>query len=96
MLVGGLFIYGKKITEKEFFLRRFTMQSIDAFLLLSAVSFISKAESSGAKVDEWKAYLEYYISVLNARGKQQTRVRPDTMERIHGKVFNIINRGDKV
>jgi alkylation response protein AidB-like acyl-CoA dehydrogenase len=96
MLVAGLLIYGKKITEREFFLRRITIQSVDAFLLLSAVSFILKAESSGSKADDWRAYLEYYMSLINAPGNRKARIRPDNLERKHSKVFSLINRQDKV
>ncbi len=96
MLVAGPFAYGKKITEREFFLRRVTGQSIDAFLLLSAVSFIMKAEDSGSNTHDWRSYLEYYMALLNSRGKKQSRIRPDRMERMHARVFSMINREKKV
>ncbi len=95
MLVAGLFVYGKKITEREFFLRRVTSQSVDAFLLLSAVSFIMKSETSGSNAQDWRAYLEYYMALMKSYGKRQSRIRPDKMEKIHAKVFSMINRGKK-
>ena len=90
MLVAGMFLYGKRITEKEFFLRRITVQSIDAFLLLSAAAYIKKAVDSGRNVDDWKAYLEYYIALIGARRRKETRIRPDYLERMHHRVFGIL------
>ena len=95
MLVAGILTYGKKVVEREFFLRRVTMQSIDAFLLLGAAAYIKKAESTGGNADDWRAYLEYFISLVNARNKNEGRIRPGNMERTHGKAFGIINRRKK-
>ena len=96
MLLAGLIAYGKKVTEREFFLRRVTNLSIEVFLLLSAASFIIKAESAGSDVKEWMAFLEYYMSVIDVNRKRETRVRPDSMEQMHAKVFGIINRHKQV
>ena len=95
MLVAGILTYGNKITGREFLLRRITRQSIDGFLLLSAVSFILKAESMGYNANNWRLYLEYYLSLISRRGKRESRIRPDNMERAHRKVFSAINSQKK-
>ncbi|MGD9161502.1 MAG: acyl-CoA dehydrogenase family protein [Desulfobacteraceae bacterium] len=95
MLVAGVLTYGKKVTEREFFLRRITLRSIDAFLLMSAVSYITKAESMRYNVNNWRLYLEYYIYLTAGKGKRESRIRPDNMERAHRKVFSAINRHEK-
>ncbi len=92
MLAAGLFVYGRKITQSEFFLRRITGMSIDAFLLLSSMAYIKKCESAGVNMDDCRAYLEYYMALINARGSRDSRIRRNNLEKIHAKVFDIINR----
>jgi acyl-CoA dehydrogenase family protein 9 len=92
MLVAGLFLYGKNITRREFYLRRITHMSIQAFNLISAISFIEKNKKEGVDVSQYIGYLEYYLADIRSNVRSLGRVRPDKKEKMHHVVFITITK----
>lgn len=92
MLVAGLFLYGKNITRREFYLRRITHMSIQAFNLISAISFIEKNKKEGVDVSQYIGYLEYYLAEVRSETRRLGRVRPDKKEKMHHVVFSNMNK----
>ena len=62
LLISGLILYGKGVTEHEFYLRRVTQLSVEILNLLGSVAFIKKADDEGFNINEYKLFLEYYIA----------------------------------
>lgn len=92
MLVAGLFLYGRNIIRREFYLRRITHMSIQAFNLISAISFIEKNKKEGMNVSQYIGYLEYYLADIRSNIRRLGRVRPDKKEKMHHVVFSNITK----
>ena len=86
MLLVGLLLYGRKIYEKQFYLRRITHLSLDLFATLAMLSRIDSARQKGLVVADDLNLLDYFVSAAkNARSTDRFR-RGLRHERIHAKV----------
>ena len=68
MLLAGLIYYGRDVSKREFFLRRITDLSIQAFLLISSLAFIEKRRGEGGDIGEHVNFLEYYMAEIQPLG----------------------------
>ncbi len=91
MLLAGLIYYGRDVSKREFFLRRITDLSMQAFLLISSLAFIEKRRGDGGDIGEYLNFLEYYMAEIQPLGCRASRVRPDLKEKLHHKVFKAID-----
>lgn len=94
MILAGMMHYGRGVLKREFFLRRVTDLSVQAFILISSIAFIDKTRQEGDDINEYLEYLtflEYYLAEIQTPGCGATRVRPDLKEKRHHKVFKALN-----
>ncbi len=91
MLLAGLIYYGGDVSKREFFLRRVTDLSVQAFLLLSSIAFIHKMRLEGCDIGESLNFLAYYLADIQSPACGASRVRPDLKEKLHHKVFEALN-----
>ncbi len=61
MLLLGIFLYGKKVGEREFFLRRVTTLSLYTFGILSVLAKISKDLKAGVRNSSNLNLLRYLL-----------------------------------
>ena len=86
MLLAGLLLYGKKISEKQFYLRRITHLSLDLFATLAMLSRIETARQKGRRVADELDLLDYFVSAAK-KARRADRFRSGLRhERIHAKV----------
>jgi len=86
--------YGGSVFKREFYLRRVTDLSVQAFILISSIAFIDKTRQEGLDIHEYLEYLnflEYYLAEIQSPGCRASRVRPDLKEKLHHKVFKTLN-----
>jgi hypothetical protein len=86
MLIAGLLLYGRKLSEKQFYLRRITHLSLDLFATLALLSRIETARLRGRSVADDLNLLDFFVSAAkNARRADSFR-SAFRRERIHAKV----------
>lgn len=91
MLVFGLIEYGKKIGQKEFFLRRISTLSVYCFGLLSALAKLSADRRAGRINAEDIRLLSYLIEEAKA-ARSTSRYFFDTKrERLIGEIFGMLS-----
>ncbi len=91
MLLGGMVYYGGNVVKREFFLRRVTDLSVEAFILLSALAFIEKMGNEGRNIWNSIDFLEYYLAEIKSSPAGARRIRPGLKERLHHKVFKFLD-----
>jgi acyl-CoA dehydrogenase family protein 9 len=91
MLLAGLIYYGKNVLKREFYLRRVTNLSIQAFILISSIAFIDKTRQEDGDIDKYLNFLEYYLAEIQSPACKTSRVRPDLKEKLHHKIFKTLN-----
>lgn len=91
MLLAGMIYYGRNVLKREFYLRRITNLSVQAFNLICSLAFIDRTRRDGGDVGEFLDFLEYYLADIQSQAYRTSRVRPDWKEKIHHKVFKGLN-----
>ena len=94
MLLAGMIYYGGSVLKREFYLRRVTDLSVQAFILISSIAFIDKTRQEGNDINEYLEYLnflDYYLAEIQTPRRSASRVRPDLKEKLHHKVFKALN-----
>jgi len=91
MLLAGMIYYGRNVLKREFYLRRVTNLSVQAFILFSSIAFIDKTRQEGGNIGGYLDFLEYYLAEIQSPSYRTSRVRPDLKERLHHKVFKELN-----
>lgn len=89
LLAHGLRSYGKKITDREFYLRRMTKLSLSAFSLVASVASL-KSRYNGEYSEEDLALLEYLRAEAVEVQQQYGSRRQTPRERAHARVFETI------
>jgi acyl-CoA dehydrogenase family protein 9 len=87
LLHAGLLIYGKRIHNKQFFLRRLTTLSLYLFGLISVLAKIDAAEKVGADVSEDLKVLEYLVEEAREVRRGNKSLFPSRREALHKKIF---------
>ncbi|GBE14137.1 MAG TPA: hypothetical protein ENH32_00985 [Proteobacteria bacterium] len=91
----GLLFYGKKITAKEFFLRRITYLSLDCYGLLAMLARIGDDQEKGRDVTESVHRLAYFNGEAMKAGKVNRRLFTRRSERLHRDVYSdLLGAGD--
>ena len=91
MLLAGMVYYGKTVFKREFYLRRATNLSIQAFILISSISLIDQMIQKGSDVGEYLGFLDYYMADIKPSERNASRVRPDAREKLHHTLFEALN-----
>jgi len=87
LLLVGLLIYGKRIQQKQFFLRRLTNLSIYLFGILSVLAKIDAEQKMGRDVSEDQKILAYFVEEALQVRKNNTRLISSKQEALHKKIF---------
>jgi acyl-CoA dehydrogenase family protein 9 len=87
MLCVGMLIYGKKIQNKQFFLRRLTNLSLYLFGIISVLAKIDAAQKMGRDVSEDLKILAYFVEEARQVRKDNARLLRSKKEALHRKIF---------
>ncbi|MDH4205287.1 MAG: acyl-CoA dehydrogenase family protein, partial [Desulfobacteraceae bacterium] len=87
LILVGLIIHGRKITEKQFFLRRITFLSFYLYGLLALTARLSSKQKDGSDLSEEMDILAYFIEEACSYQRHNGTIRASFMERLHKCVF---------
>lgn len=87
MLHAGFLIYGNKIEEKQFFLRRITNLSLYLYAILSMLARLDAEEKMGKDVSEDLELLDYFLEEARQSRKRNKGLFQNRQEALHKKVF---------
>ena len=87
MLHAGLLIYGRKIEDKQFFLRRITTLSLYLYATLSVLARLEAEEKTGKDVSEDLKLLDYFLEEARQSRKRNKGLFQPRQEALHKKVF---------
>ena len=92
LLLTGLLIYGNKMVNKQFFLRRITNLSLYLYGLVAVLAKVDAAEKMGRDVSEDLGLLAYFLEEARQARKHDKRLFISRQDSLHKKVFkNIIS-----
>jgi acyl-CoA dehydrogenase family protein 9 len=87
LLCVGMLIYGRKIQNKQFFLRRLTNLSLYLFGIISVLARIDAQRKMGKDVSEDLTILAYFVEEARQVRKDNTRLLRSRKEALHRKIF---------
>jgi acyl-CoA dehydrogenase family protein 9 len=87
LLHAGLLVYGKRIHNNQFFLRRLTTLSLYLFSLISVLAKIDAAQKVGADVSEDLEVLDYLAEEARQARRGNKRLFRSRREALHKKIF---------
>ena len=87
MLHAGILLHGKKVLDKEFFLRRVTTLSVYLYGILAVLARLEAARKAGRDVTGERLLLDYFLAEARQVKKLNARVLPSKQESLHGKIF---------
>ena len=87
LLQVGLLIYGKRIQNREFFLRRLTNLSLYLFGIVSVLAKIDAEQKMGRDVSEDLQILAYIVEEALQVRKDNRRLLNSRQESLHKKIF---------
>ena len=90
LLLAGLLIYGKKIQNREFFLRRLTNLSLYLFGIVAVLAKIDAEQKMGRDVSEDLKILAYFVEEARQVRKDSTHLLRSRQEAVHKKIFRDI------
>ena len=90
LLQVGLLIYGKRIQNREFFLRRLTNLSLYLFGIVSVLAKIDAEQKMGRDVSEDLKILAYFVEEARRVRRDNTRLLSSRQEVLHKKIFQDI------
>ena len=93
LLFVGLLMYGKKVFEREFFLRRITNLSLYMFGILAALARIDAERRAGRPVRADLNILTYFVEEARRIRRQDRGLRPNRLEQAHAAVARDIISG---
>jgi acyl-CoA dehydrogenase family protein 9 len=90
LLHAGLVIYGKKIQNEQFFLRRTTNLSLHLYGLVAVLAKIDGAQKMGRDISEDLRILSYFLEVARQSRKRDKRLFRSRKEALHKNVAKSI------
>jgi acyl-CoA dehydrogenase family protein 9 len=87
LILAGLMIHGRKITEKQFFLRRITFLSVYLYGLLAITARLSSKQKEGSDLSEDMDILVYFMGEARSYQRQNGIIHGSIRERLHKRVF---------
>ena len=89
----GLLVYGEKIFQKEFFLRRITDLSLRLYGILAALARIDSDRQAGQKRPEDLDVLNYFVEESRQARRCSTGIFPSRRERLNKKIATNLTNG---
>jgi acyl-CoA dehydrogenase family protein 9 len=90
MLHAGMLLYGTKIQDKQFLLRRMTNLSLYLYGIICLLARVEAAKKAGRDVSEDLKVMEYFIEEARQSRKVDKILLPTKKESLHKKVFQTI------
>jgi acyl-CoA dehydrogenase family protein 9 len=87
LILMGIMIHGRKITEKQFFLRRITFLSVHLYGLLALLARLSSKQKEGSDLSEDMDNLAYFMEEARSYQRQNGIIHGSIRERLHKRVF---------
>jgi acyl-CoA dehydrogenase family protein 9 len=87
LLHAGLLMYGKKVQNKQFFLRRLTHLSLYLFGILAVLAKIDAEQKMGRDVSRDLKLLAYLVEEARQVRKDNKRLLSSKQEALHKKIF---------
>lgn len=91
LILVGLMIHGRKITEKQFFLRRITFLSVYLYGLLALLARLSSKQKDGSDLSEDTDILAYFMEEARSYQRHNGIIHGSIRERLHKHVFRHIS-----
>jgi len=91
LILVGLMIHGRKITEKQFFLRRITFLSVYLYGLLALLARLSSKQKDGSDLSEDTDILAYFMEETRSYQRHNGIIHGSIRERLHKRVFRHIS-----
>jgi acyl-CoA dehydrogenase family protein 9 len=91
LILTGLMIYGRNITEKQFYLRRITFLSFYLFGLLALMARLSSKQKDGSDLSEDIDILAYFMEEAGSYRRHNGTVQGFCKERLHRRVFRYLS-----
>ena len=91
LILVGLMIHGRKITEKQFFLRRITFLSVYLYGLLALLARLSSKQKDGSDLSEDTDILAYFMEEASSYQRHNGIIHGSIRERLHKRVFRHIS-----
>ena len=89
----GLLVYGEKIFQKEFFLRRITDLSLRLYGILAALARIDSDRQAGQKRPEDLDVLNYFVEESRQARRCSTGIFPSRRDRLNKKIATNLTTG---
>jgi len=90
MLHAGILLYGKKMQNKQFFLRRLTNLSLYLFGLIAVLAKIDAEQKMGRDVSEDVKILAYFVEEARQARRNDNRLIRSKGEALHKNIFQDI------
>ncbi|MHC1743730.1 MAG: acyl-CoA dehydrogenase family protein [Syntrophobacteraceae bacterium] len=91
LLALGFMVYGRKLSEKQFLLRRITTVSLYAY---AAISLLAGAAGKGRKDMLSSDLHRYFLLEAKEMSGRARRIFPDRRERLHRRIVSRMRRED--
>jgi acyl-CoA dehydrogenase family protein 9 len=91
LILVGLMIHGRNITEKQFFLRRITFLSVYLYGLLALLARLSSNQKDGSDLSEDMDILVYFMEEARSYQRHNGIIHGSIRERLHKRVFRHIS-----
>jgi acyl-CoA dehydrogenase family protein 9 len=87
LILAGLMIHGRKLTEKQFYLRRITFLSFYLYGILALTSRISSKQKERNDISEEMDILAYFMEEARSYQRCNGNIHGSIKERLHKRVF---------
>ena len=95
MILAGFLIYGRSITQKQFFLRRITTMSLYLYGVIAVLAKVETARKSGHAIAADLDILAYFLEEARQARKLNRRLFSTRWEQLHHKITSeIVSRKD--
>lgn len=91
MLLAGMIIYGRRIRDKQFVLRRITELSLHLYGIICILAKIEAAKKTGRDVSEDLTVLAYFMEEVRQSRKADKGLFPTRKDSLHKKIFGALN-----
>jgi acyl-CoA dehydrogenase family protein 9 len=91
LILVGLMIHGRKITEKQFYLRRITFLSFYLYGLLALTARLSSKQKGGSDLSEDMDIMAYFMEEARSYQRHNGTVQGSRKECLHKRVFRYLS-----
>ena len=95
MLLAGFLIYGRTITQKQFFLRRVTTLSLHLYAIIAMLARVDAGRKAGHDISADLDVLAYFLEEARQARKLNRRLFPVRQEQLHHRIASEIVSGKK-